>query len=130
MGWNPWKVIEDIYEDVTEEISRTYKRVEREVKREYKDVESEARRADDRLSESLGFGAPSAQRGDIRHEERVIEARTAQAITQGPEATGPDFIRDFPSAIRKRKLRLAAASVMTRDWLPPTLGTPGLLGIG
>ena len=44
--------------------------------------------------------------------------------------TGPDLVRDFTASTRKRKSKQAAASVLTRDWLPPTLGTTGLLGIG
>ena len=30
---------------------------------------------------------------------------------------------------KKRKVPLAQAATLTRDWLPPTLGTPGLLGL-
>jgi hypothetical protein len=52
----------------------------------------------------------------------------ATAPGTGPEPGLPRPVSD-PNA-KKRKRRLAAASVLTRDWIQPTLGTPGLLGIG
>ena len=58
------------------------------------------------------------------------ETEKREKLRIGPTATGPDPLsRDILRRDSKRK-RQAAASFLTRDWLPPTLGIPGLLGAG
>ncbi len=87
-------------------------------------VIDEAKRIDDSLSKTFGFGEPSKERKEERHQERLADV----VKSRGVAPTGPDLIRGFTGPDRKR--RQQAASVLTRDWLPPTLGTPGLVGIG
>jgi hypothetical protein len=60
--------------------------------------------------------------------ERAVAG--GQFLPPGAEPTQPTAkdIRRPVDAERRRRQR-QAASILTRDWLPPTLGTPGLLGI-
>lgn len=61
-------------------------------------------------------------------------------LPQGPSPTAPSPLgapatgftttaQDTATPGAKRKKRLAGAAVLTQDWLPPTLGIPGLLGV-
>ena len=86
-------------------------------------------------------GMSAYQESAMEKEQRAAEdaayySRSAGPAPTGPTATGPDIgpAASVPYAINqgagtRRKKQRAAASVLTRDWLPPTLGQPGLLGI-
>ncbi len=68
---------------------------------------------------------------DAQHASTAVDAtRAAASFGPGAKPTAPRRITGDVFGDRGRRKRLAAASVLTRDWLPPTLGTPGLVGIG
>ncbi len=73
---------------------------------------------------------PTDEAKTARHSERAADALAAQTISEGPGATASTASGDVFSPERRRRRQQAGASVLTRDWLPPTLGMTGLLGLG
>ena len=83
-------------------------------------------------------GMSAYQESAMEKEQRAADDAAYYSWSAGPAPTGPTATGPEPSSPRRitpsggdtrRKKQRAAASVLTRDWLPPTLGQPGLLGI-
>jgi len=138
---------------VVDEVSRAVKKVDTEVSRVASKAWEEAKRQPEKEFEEhsritqdvvdytdeiilpvFGEEGPVTKRKREKLEEKAL-FRSQQI---GPPATGPSGpspvptradVTGFSFGTDSRKKKRQAASVLTRDWLPPTLGTPGLLGV-
>ena len=115
---------------VIKEAERAVKKVDREFSR----VLDQTREYGEQIvSPLIGQEGPVEERKRRELEDKAFyRSQVGPAATPGPDPTGPAASvprRITPSGDTRRKKQRAAASVLTRDWLPPTLGTPGLLGV-
>jgi len=104
-------------EDIGEEFIRPFEHVGSEIRRASRSVEKEVSRIGDMWA--IPEPAPSAPLG-------AVASPPISPVATAP--TSPVALTPVTDA-KERKRRLAQAATLTQDWLPPTLGTPGLLGL-